>query len=54
MADFAVLPGNTPEEAFALKCCDPTKIKVSPKDRSKVDVASVIRELDPLLPVPWN
>ena len=46
MADFAVLVGKTPEEAFALKCSDPSKIKVCPKDRSKVDAASVIQELD--------
>ena len=49
MADFAVLVGKTPEEEFAGKFCDPTRIKVSPKDRSKVDAASFIRELDPFV-----
>ena len=49
MADFAVLVGKTPEEEFASKFCDPTKIKVHPKDRSKVDAASVIKELDPFV-----
>ena len=46
MADFAVLAGKTPEEAFALKCCDPAKIDAHPKDKSEVTAASVIRELD--------
>ena len=49
MADFAVLVGKTLEETFALKCCDPSKIKVRPKDRSKVTADSVIRELDPFV-----
>ena len=46
MTDFAVLVGKTPEEAFALKCCDLSKIKVHPKDKSKVNAASIIKELD--------
>ena len=49
MADFAVLVGKIPEEEFASKLCDPKRINVRPKDRSKVDVASFIRELDPFV-----
>ena len=49
MADFAVLVGKTPEEAFALKCCDPSNFKVRPKDKSEVTAASVVRELDPFV-----
>ena len=49
MADFAVLVGKTPEEAFALKCCDPSKVNVQPKDKSEVTADSVVRELDPFV-----
>ena len=49
MADFAVLAGKMPEEAFALKCCDPSKINVRPKDKSEVTADSVIGELDPFI-----
>ena len=49
MVDFAALYGKTPEEVFTLICCDPSKIKVRPKDKDKVNAASVIRELDPFV-----
>ena len=49
MADFAVLVGKTPEEAFSSKFCDLSKIKVRPKDKSKVTADSVIKELDPFV-----
>ena len=49
MADFAVLVGKTAEEAFVLNFCDPSMIKVRPKDKSEVNAASVIRELDPFV-----
>ena len=49
MVDFAALSGKAPEEAFTLICCDPSRIKVRPKDKDKVDAASVISELDPFI-----
>ena len=49
MVDFAALYGKTPEEVFTLICCDPSKIKVRPKDKDKVNAASVISELDPFV-----
>ena len=49
MVDFAVLRGKAPEEAFTLICCDPSRIKVCPKDKDKVVAASVISELDPFI-----
>ena len=49
MADFAVVVGKTSEEAFALRSCDLSKIKVCPKDKSEVTADSVIRELDPFV-----
>ena len=49
MADFAALVGKTPEEEFVLNCCDPSKIKVRPKDKKEVTADSVIRELDPFV-----
>ena len=49
MADFAALDEKRPEEVFIFNCCDPSKIKVRPKDRSKVTADSVIRELDPFV-----
>ena len=49
MVDFAALCGKTPEEVLTLICCDPSKIKVRPKDKDKVNAASVISELDPFV-----
>ena len=49
MADFAALSGKAPEEAFTLISCDPSRINVHPKDKDKVDAASVINELDPFI-----
>ena len=49
MVDFAALYGKTPEEMFTCICCDPSKIKVRPKDKDKVDAASVTSELDPFI-----
>ena len=49
MADFAVLVGKTPEEVFIRKFCDPSMIKVRPKDRRKLTADSVIGELDPFI-----
>lgn len=46
IVDFAVLYGKTPEEMFTCICCDPSTIKVHPKDKDKVDAASVTSELD--------
>ena len=46
MVDFAALYGKTPEEMFTRICCDPSTIKVHPKDKDKVDVIS---ELDPFI-----
>ena len=49
MVDFAALCGKTPEQVFTLTGCDPSTIKVRPKDKDKVDAASVISELDPFI-----
>ena len=49
MVDFAALCGKTPEQVFTLTGCDPSEIKVRPKDKDKVDAASVISELDPFI-----
>ena len=49
MVDFAALYGKTSKELFTRICCDPSTIKVRPKDKDKVDAASVISELDPFV-----
>ena len=49
MVDFAALYGKTLDEMFTCICCDPSKIKVHPKDKDKVDAASVTSELDPFI-----
>lgn len=49
MVDFAALYEKTPEEVFTLISCDPSRIKVRPKDKDKVNAASVISELKPFV-----
>ena len=49
MVDFAAVYGKTPEEVFTLISCDPSRIKVHPKDKDKVNAASVISELEPFV-----
>ena len=49
MVDFAAVCGKTPEQVFTLISCDPSGIKVRPKDKDKVNATSVIRELEPFV-----